>query len=137
MTTASDPDGGIVITRTVVSLALRSGLCGFAAATTIDGAAGVTGIGGVFFKAQNPEKPRTWYREHFGIDAAVTGASFLWHEVDDSDGIGRTVWLIFAENTDYFGPGEQQLIITCRVNDLDALLALLREQGVRQVGRVE
>lgn len=62
MTTASDPYGGIVITRTVVSLALRSGLCGFAAATTIDGAARVTGIGGVFFKAQNPEKLRTWYR---------------------------------------------------------------------------
>lgn len=67
----------------------------------------------------------------------MTGASFLWHDTDDSDGIARTVWLIFAENTDYFGPGEQQLIITYRVNDLDALLALLREQGVRQVGRVE
>ena len=67
----------------------------------------------------------------------MTGASFLRHEADDSDGIGRTVWLIFAENTDYFGPGEQQLIMNCRVNDLGAVLARLREQEVRQVGSVE
>ncbi len=124
-------------TRTVVSVALLSGLCGFAVATTIDGAARVTGTGGVFFKAENPEKLRTWYREHLGIAAAVTGASFLWHEADDSDPIGRTLWSIFPENTDHFGPGEQRLNINYRVNDLDALLARLREQGVRQVGSVE
>jgi len=27
----------------------------------------VTGIGGVFFKAKNPEKLRAWYQKHLGM----------------------------------------------------------------------
>jgi hypothetical protein len=29
----------------------------------------VTGIGGIFFKAQDPETLRAWYREHLGRES--------------------------------------------------------------------
>jgi hypothetical protein len=32
----------------------------------------VTGIGGIFFKAQDPGALRAWYREHLGIDVQAT-----------------------------------------------------------------
>ena len=40
----------------------------------------VTGIGGVFFKAKDPEKLREWYRTHLGIEAESWGAVFRWRD---------------------------------------------------------
>jgi hypothetical protein len=34
----------------------------------------VTGIGGVFFKAKDPEKLRTWYQEHLGLEFDAYGS---------------------------------------------------------------
>jgi hypothetical protein len=33
----------------------------------------VTGIGGVFFKARDPETLRTWYRTHLGLEIQEWG----------------------------------------------------------------
>ena len=33
----------------------------------------VLGIGGIFFKAQDPEKLAAWYREHLGLDVEEYG----------------------------------------------------------------
>lgn len=112
-----------------------------AVAVALQGAHGgdgrVTGIGGVFFKAEDPEALRAWYREHLGIDSGRQGADFTWRHPDDPDRVGRTVWTIFPEDTEYFGPGDQELMINYRVDDLDALLGRIRDQGVEQVGEVE
>jgi len=35
---------------------------------------GVTGIGGFFFRAQNPEALRAWYAEHLGVGSEPYGA---------------------------------------------------------------
>ena len=44
----------------------------------------VTGIGGIFFKAQDPEKLKAWYQEHLGLelDSEVGGVAFKWREAD-------------------------------------------------------
>ena len=34
----------------------------------------VTGIGGVFFESDNPEKLDAWYQEHLGITPGADGA---------------------------------------------------------------
>ena len=50
----------------------------------------VTGIGGVFFKAQDPEATRAWYQQHLGIEAMDEyGWSFLWRDVDRPDRVGE------------------------------------------------
>ena len=82
----------------------------------------VTGIGGVFFRARDPEALTAWYRETFGIAA---GSGPPWHQA-----AGYTVFAPFAADTDYFGNPDKQWMINLRVSDLDALLTRLRAKGM-------
>jgi len=91
----------------------------------------VEGIGGVFFRTSNPDDLRAWYAEHLGIEVESYGPTFTAKEGD------QTVWAPFPADTDYFGPGDQELMVNFRVRDLDAMLAQLRAAGVDVVDRVE
>jgi predicted enzyme related to lactoylglutathione lyase len=94
----------------------------------------VRGVGGVFFRARDPKALAEWYRDHLGIpvEADQTYASF------ESAGPGdQTVWSTFPMETKYFGPGGAGLMVNYRVDDLDAMLAQLREAGVEVVEPVE
>ncbi len=42
-----------------------------------------------------------------------------------------TVWSIFPHDTRYFDPSASPFMINYRVDDLDALLAQLQEEGVK------
>jgi predicted enzyme related to lactoylglutathione lyase len=93
----------------------------------------VTGIGGVFFKARDPEALAAWYRDHLGVpvDAGATHAVFA-AGPDGRDASGATleaVWSAFPADTDYFGPGPAGWMVNYRVADLDAMLAQLRAAG--------
>jgi predicted enzyme related to lactoylglutathione lyase len=62
------------------------------------------------------------------------------HEGEASTGTTRqayTVWSPFAADTDYFKPSQKPFMINFRVNDLDALLAQLRREGVMVDERTE
>ena len=89
----------------------------------------VTGIGGVFFKARDPEKLKEWYRTHLGIESESWGAVFHWRDDPRSDD-GSTAWSVFTQETKYLGPGQQTFMINYRVDDLDSLLTQLRAEGV-------
>ncbi len=85
----------------------------------------VTGIGGIFFKARNPDKLREWYRDHLDLNILTWGgATFRWREPN-----GATVWSIFPESSDYFGAGTQPYMINYRVENLEAVLSALRAEG--------
>jgi len=91
----------------------------------------VTGIGGIFFKAHNPENMYQWYEKHLGIRRdASKGAGFQWRESENSEQEGFTAWAIFPENTKYFDPSRSNCMINYRVDDLDALLEALKQEGV-------
>jgi predicted enzyme related to lactoylglutathione lyase len=90
----------------------------------------VTGIGGVFFKAQDPKALSAWYAEHLGIKLNDWGgASFDWSDEVPAT-TGTTAWSLFPQNTKHFGPGDQASMINYRVDDLDALIEQLRAAGV-------
>jgi len=90
----------------------------------------VTGIGGIFFKAKDPDKLREWYRKHLGIESESWGGfAFQWETDPQTDG-GNTVWSIFPDTTKYFEPSNQPFMINFRVTDLHSLLAQLRAEGV-------
>jgi predicted enzyme related to lactoylglutathione lyase len=91
----------------------------------------VQGIGGVFFRARDPEALRAWYAEQLGIDMEDYGTTFTAAEGD------QTVWAPFAADTKYFGPTGQQSMVNFRVRDLDAMLDQLRAAGVAVDERVE
>jgi predicted enzyme related to lactoylglutathione lyase len=92
----------------------------------------VTGIGGIFFKAENPGKLYKWYEEHLGIKSEPNGAGAMlhWREDDNPERRGMTIWSLFDKNTKYFEPSRAPFMLNYRVEDLDALLALLRAEGV-------
>ena len=80
----------------------------------------MTGIGGVFFRARDPDALRQWYHEHVGIP------------IDDHiQGEGIIVWAPFSEDTDYFGDRSQQSMINYRVEDLDAVIERLLKAGAK------
>ena len=83
----------------------------------------VAGIGGVFFRARDPDALRAWYAEQLGIEMEDYGTTFTAHEGD------QTVWAPFAADTGYW-PAGQQLMVNFRVDDLDAMLEQLRSAGV-------
>jgi predicted enzyme related to lactoylglutathione lyase len=91
----------------------------------------VAGIGGVFFRARDPDRLRTWYAEHLGVELAEWGGQAFVAGAGD-----QTVWSIFSAKSDYF-PGKQAAMVNYRVRDLDAMLAQLRAAGVEVDEKVE
>jgi predicted enzyme related to lactoylglutathione lyase len=91
-----------------------------------------TGIGGVFVRYPRAEALRAWYAEHLGLALEDFGGAVL-----RSSGGETLVWAVFADDTEYFGPHDQQAMINYRVRDLDAMLAQLRKAGVDVDERVE
>ncbi len=90
----------------------------------------VLGIGGVFFKANNPEKLREWYRDHLGFNVEEWGGVvFRPNGVNGHIDNEKTVWSLFPGDSDYFAPSPQPFMINYRVDDLHALLAQLRLEG--------
>ena len=91
---------------------------------------GVTGIGGVFFRAQDPDALNAWYRTHLhvgaGCNADATGPVDEWSWTALG---GPTVFAPFKAGTDYF-PADKQYMLNFRVTGLDALLESLRESGI-------
>lgn len=88
----------------------------------------VTGIGGVFFKATDPESLTAWYAEHLGLPVDEEGYVVMWWGGETR---GSTVWGPFPQDTTSFDwPGEKQWMINYRVDDLAAMLAELRSAGV-------
>jgi len=91
----------------------------------------VTGIGGIFFKATDPDKLRNWYRAHLGIECEKEGgAIFKWRKPDDPNAERCTVWAPFPENTDHFVPSNKPFMINFQVENLDEVLAQLKREGV-------
>jgi catechol 2,3-dioxygenase-like lactoylglutathione lyase family enzyme len=92
----------------------------------------VTGIGGVFFRARDPERLRAWYAEQLGLELRPFGGAVFSAEAGDI-----TVWHVALPDDEYFGAPEQRVMLNYRVGNLDAVLAKLRAAGVPTDERVE
>ncbi len=86
----------------------------------------VTGIGGFFFRAQNPDALGRWYAEHLGVSLPpLTYDDPDWWQEE-----GPTVWGVFSADSEEFGRPEQRWMINFRVQDLDAMMNQLRQAGI-------
>ncbi len=63
-----------------------------------------TGLGGLFFKANDPKAMYEWYEKHLGVQSEPggSGAMFHWRDAAEPDKTGFTVWAIFPQDTQYF-----------------------------------
>jgi len=91
----------------------------------------ILGIGGIFFKSANRDQMREWYSKHLGLADKGSGAMLPWRDHDDPKKEHITVWSIFAGSSNYFDPGHAPFMINYIVDDMDALLARLKEEGVK------
>lgn len=97
----------------------------------------VHGLGGVFFKAEDPERLTAWYAEHLGIGTAGWGGEIFPWKRSDSGTDACTVWSPFKASTEYFQPSGKDFMLNYRVDDLAATLAALRAEGCNVLDRYD
>ena len=97
----------------------------------------VTGIGGVFFKCQDPDSIKKWYGEHLGLAINEYGSLFEFRISDNPDSKGYTNWSPFPEDTDYFQPSEKDFMLNFRVEHIEDLVEELRESGITILDEIE
>ena len=91
----------------------------------------ITGIGGVFIKAQGkgPELA-AWYQKHLGLTLEPFGGAILKWPDDKAEDQGLTVWHVADKDSKWFSPSNSSFMINYRVDNLGELLEQLRAAGV-------
>ncbi len=90
----------------------------------------VLGVGGVFYKAEDPKAVRDWYARVLGFEIHDWGGAMFEHPRSTS-----TTWSPFAADTQYFAPSTAPFMINFIVDDMDGILAKAAAEGVEPVGR--
>lgn len=95
----------------------------------------VTGIGGLFFKSKDPKASKDWYKKHLGFNTDDYGSTFWWKDKTGQN--CSTQWSPFKDDTKHFEPSEKEFMFNYRVENLEKLLIVLKEEGVTIVGKME
>ena len=90
----------------------------------------VIGIGGIFFKSDNPEETKKWYQENLGLPTDKWGTMFKSRDVDNPDLITYLQWSPFDKKTDYIDPSKKEFMINYRVQNIEEFVKILKERGV-------
>lgn len=86
----------------------------------------VTGIGGLFFRANDPTALASWYEEHLGISTVPSDYDQPpWQQEG-----GPTVFAPFPRDTGYFGNEKNAWMVNLRVRNLDAMVRQLLAAGI-------
>jgi glyoxylase I family protein len=86
----------------------------------------VTGIGGLFFRARDPEALARWYQQHLGVTSPPTS----YEQEPWRQQAGPTIFAAMPEDSEHFGRAEQSWAVNFRVDDLDGMVAQLRSGGI-------
>lgn len=89
----------------------------------------VTGIGGFFYRADDPTALAEWYLKHLGVGAPP--GVYIWDQQ-----AGPTVFAPFKADSDYFA-ADKRWMLNLRVDDLDGLIASLTAAGIEVLTRAE
>ncbi|MHC1774930.1 MAG: VOC family protein [Lentimicrobium sp.] len=97
----------------------------------------VTGIGGIFFFSDNPEKTKEWYSRNLGLEVNEWGSSFEFRNANRPDEINYLQWSPFKQGSEYFAPSQKDFMINYRVQNIEGLVNKLRENGVTILDSIE
>jgi len=97
----------------------------------------VTGIGGIFFFADDVEKTKEWYEKNLGVVSSEYGSSFEFRNVNRPDEINYLQWSPFKTGNSYFQPSKKEFMINYRVQNMDELVRNLKKNGVNVVDDIE
>lgn len=97
----------------------------------------VTGIGGIFFKTDNPKETKDWYSKNLGIEMNAWGSSsFDSRDIENPEIKNTLQWTPFKKESDYFEPSKKEFMINYRVQNLEGLLVKLKQNGVTIVDTI-
>lgn len=97
----------------------------------------VTGIGGIFFFSENPEKTREWYSQNLGLEVNQWGSSFEFRNANRPDEINYLQWSPFKQGSKYMAPSKKEFMINYRVQNMEGLLKKLKNNGVTVLDSIE
>lgn len=97
----------------------------------------VVGMGGLFFRARDPDLLNAWYSEHLGVGAGcdATGSAEANEWYWQTQG-GPMVFAPFKADTDYFS-ADKAFMINFRVSDLAGMIASLKGNGIEVITKAE
>lgn len=93
----------------------------------------VLGIGGLFFKALDKDRTRTWYAEVLGMTPTEWGGTWFPAEAFAGQPGAGTVFNVMGADTTCIEPSDKDFMFNLVVDDLDGVLARCREHGVAPV----
>ena len=96
----------------------------------------VTGIGGIFFFSENPDKTKEWYAKNLGFEVNQWGSSFEFRNSNRPDELNYLQWSPFEKGSEYFSPSKKEFMINYRVQLIEALVEKLKENGVTIVDSI-
>ena len=93
----------------------------------------ITGLGGVFYVASDPEATRAWYRDTLGIDGPYGP------QLDRSEERGEKPYSLIShfKDEEYIKPGKGGFMINLRVDDLDTFVTQMKDKGVDVLDSVD
>lgn len=97
----------------------------------------VTGIGGIFFKTEDPAKTKEWYANNLGLKTDEYGSLFEFRKADAPDEKAYLQWSPFSEKTKYFEPSQKEFMINYRVENMEELVEELKKNGVTVLDSIE
>ncbi|PKP08488.1 MAG: glyoxalase [Bacteroidetes bacterium HGW-Bacteroidetes-4] len=97
----------------------------------------VTGIGGIFFFSDNPEKTKDWYAKNLGLEVNEWGSSFEFRNANRPEEINYLQWSPFKKGSKYFEPSKKEFMINYRVQQIEALVKNLKANGVTILDEIE
>lgn len=97
----------------------------------------VTGVGGIFFKCNDPDEMRAWYQKNLGLITNEYGSLFEFRQSDQPENKGYLQWSPFSNNTKYFEPSDKPYMINYRVENIEALVDELKTAGVVVLDEIE
>ncbi|MGB1042742.1 MAG: VOC family protein [Tenacibaculum sp.] len=95
----------------------------------------VTGIGGVFFKTEDVQATKDWYKNNLGFNTDDWGCTFWWKDKEGAN--ASTQWSPFKKDTTHFSPSKKDFMFNYRVENIEALLEELKANGVTVFDKVE
>lgn len=97
----------------------------------------VTGIGGIFFFSEDPDKTKEWYSKNLGLETNQWGASFEFRNANRPDEKNYLQWSPFKQGSKYFSPSKKDFMINYRVQNITGLLNRLKVNGVLILDSIE
>ncbi len=96
----------------------------------------VTGIGGIFFLAEDPGSLSDWYGNNLGLAIDPYGSPFEFRNALRPDEVNYLRWSPFPDSSTYFAPSGKNFMINYRVNNLEGLLRKLKASGAEVLDEV-